>query len=53
MARRAASHGPDKSPGAPSGPRKWPENLGFVVIAILILVIAITRFWHNIHWSMR
>jgi len=53
VARRAASGGTKKDAGGEPAPRKWRENLGFIVIAILILVIAITRYWHNIHWSMR
>jgi hypothetical protein len=32
---------------------KWLENLGLIVIVILILAITITRYWHNIHWSAR
>jgi hypothetical protein len=32
---------------------KWLENIGLIVIVILILAITITRYWHNIHWSAR
>jgi len=38
--------------GAPL-PRKSLENIGLVVIGILILAITLTRYWHNIHWSLR
>jgi hypothetical protein len=34
-------------------PHKWLENLGLIVIEILILAITITRYWHNIRWSAR
>jgi len=54
-------------PGSSSGPgykysRKssdpgqapqWLENLGLIVIVLLILALTITRYWHNIRWSMR
>ena len=29
------------------------ETTGLIVVAILILAITITRYWHNIHWSAR
>jgi hypothetical protein len=32
---------------------KQLENVGLIVIVILILAITITRYWHNIHWSAR
>jgi hypothetical protein len=38
--------------GAPAR-HKWLENVGLIVIVILILTITVTRYWHNIHWSMR
>jgi hypothetical protein len=31
----------------------WLENIGIIVIGILILAITITRYWHNIHWRAR
>lgn len=34
-------------------PQKWLENVGLIVVVILILAITITRYWHNIHWSTR
>ncbi|HJU11007.1 MAG TPA: hypothetical protein VJ728_09020 [Candidatus Binataceae bacterium] len=34
-------------------PHKSLENIGLIVIAILILAITLTRYWHNIHWSLR
>jgi hypothetical protein len=38
--------------GAPE-PHRWLENVGLIVIVSLILAITITRYWHNIHWSLR
>jgi hypothetical protein len=38
--------------GGPA-PHKWLENVGLIVIVILILAITITRYWHTIHWSAR
>ncbi|HEX3741846.1 MAG TPA: hypothetical protein VHV29_19260 [Terriglobales bacterium] len=31
----------------------WLENIGLIVVAILILAITLTRYWHNIHWRAR
>jgi hypothetical protein len=39
--------------GAGPAREKWLENLGLIVIVILILAITLTRYWHNIHWSAR
>jgi len=39
--------------GKSPAPHKWLENIGLIVIVILILAITITRYWHNIHWSTR
>jgi hypothetical protein len=41
--------------GSASGPppHRRLENVGLIVIVILILAITITRYWHNIHWSAR
>jgi hypothetical protein len=36
-----------------AAPHKWLENVGLIVIVILILAITITRYWHTIHWSAR
>lgn len=38
--------------GGPA-PDKYLENVGLIVIVILILAITLTRYWHNIHWSAR
>jgi hypothetical protein len=58
MARRGSSSG--STPGTTRGktgkapaPHRWLENIGLIVIVILILAITITRYWHNIHWSAR
>lgn len=29
------------------------EATGLVVVALLVLVIIMVRYWHNIHWSLR
>jgi hypothetical protein len=29
------------------------EATGLLVIALLVLVIILVRYWHNIHWSLR
>jgi hypothetical protein len=42
-----------KHSGPGSAQHSWLENLGLIIIAILILAITITRYWHNIHWSTR
>jgi hypothetical protein len=34
-------------------PHRWLENIGLIVIVGLILAITITRYWHNMHWSLR
>jgi len=44
---------PRKSVGGPSAPHKKLETTGVIVVAILILAITLTRYWHNIHWGMR
>jgi hypothetical protein len=46
-------HGKHNHADDPPAPHKWLENVGLIVIVILILAITITRYWHNIHWSAR
>jgi len=46
------SSGGTNAGGGPA-PHKRLENVGLIVIVILILAITITRYWHNIHWSLR
>lgn len=29
------------------------ETTGLLVIAFLVLVLTVIRYWHNIHWSWR
>ena len=29
------------------------ETTGLVVIVLLLLVLTLARYWHNIHWSLR
>jgi len=50
---KALHHGKHNNEGGPPAPHKWLENIGLIVIVILILAITITRYWHNIHWSAR
>jgi hypothetical protein len=40
-------------PAGGPAPHKWLENVGLIVIVILILAITLTRYWQNIHWSAR
>jgi hypothetical protein len=50
---KALRHDKHNTGGDPPAPHKLLENLGLIVIIILILAITITRYWHNIHWSVR
>jgi hypothetical protein len=29
------------------------ETVGLVVIALVLLILTLVRYWHNIHWSWR
>jgi hypothetical protein len=29
------------------------ETAGLVLIALLLLVLTVLRYWHDIHWSLR
>ncbi len=29
------------------------ETIGLVVIALLLVVLTLVRYWHHIHWSLR
>jgi len=29
------------------------ETTGLLVIALLILIITLARYWHFVHWSLR
>jgi len=29
------------------------ETTGLLVIAVLILILTLARYWHSIHWSLR
>ncbi|HEV2468428.1 MAG TPA: hypothetical protein VGS78_04490 [Candidatus Sulfotelmatobacter sp.] len=29
------------------------ETTGLVVIALLLLILTLLRYWHDIHWSLR
>lgn len=29
------------------------ETTGLLLIAILLLVLTVIRYWHDIHWSLR
>jgi len=50
---KVLNHGKLRSAGVPPAPHKRLENVGLIVIVILILAITLTRYWHNIHWSAR
>ena len=40
----------DKPPKKPVYPR---EVTGLILIGILVLILTIVRYWHNIAWSAR
>jgi hypothetical protein len=42
-----------KKRSRPTSPHRQIETTGVLLIAILILAITITRYWHNINWSTR
>ncbi|HEX3103514.1 MAG TPA: hypothetical protein VHQ22_03640 [Terriglobales bacterium] len=50
---KALDPGKHKNAGGPPPAHAWVENVGLIVIVILILAITITRYWHSIHWSAR
>ena len=29
------------------------ETTGLLVIAVLILILTLARYWHSVHWSLR
>lgn len=29
------------------------ETTGLLLIALMLLVLTLVRYWHNIHWSLR
>ena len=29
------------------------ETTGLLLIAVLLLVLTVLRYWHDIHWSLR
>jgi hypothetical protein len=29
------------------------ETAGLLLIAVLLLVLTVLRYWHDIHWSLR
>ena len=29
------------------------ETTGLLIIAVVLLVLTLVRYWHNIHWSLR
>jgi hypothetical protein len=50
---KALHHHKEKNAANRPAPHHWLENIGLIVIVGLILAITITRYWHNIHWSLR
>jgi len=37
-----------------SPPHVWAtETTGLLVIAVLILILMLARYWHLVHWSLR
>jgi hypothetical protein len=60
VAKRGSGSSSVSTPGIKRGktgkepaPHRRLENIGLIVIVILILALTITRYWHNIHWSAR
>lgn len=37
----------------PRNPIFTTETAGLLLIAFLLLMIALLRYWHDIHWSLR
>ena len=29
------------------------ETMGLLMIAVMLLILTLIRYWHNIHWSLR
>jgi hypothetical protein len=29
------------------------ETTGLLLIAVMLLILTLIRYWHNIHWSLR
>jgi hypothetical protein len=50
---KSLRHDKRKNAGDAPAPHNWLENIGLIVIVILILALTLTRYWHNIHWSAR
>ena len=47
----------NESSSAPGGkPRRSiyaSETVGLVLIAVVLLILTLVRYWHDIHWSWR
>jgi hypothetical protein len=50
---RRSSGGKSGLAGGPSPPHSWLENIGLIVIVVLIIALTLTRYWRYIHWSVR
>jgi hypothetical protein len=44
---------PNRQPQHQRHPIYATETAGLLLIAFLVLVITVARYWHAIHWSMR
>jgi len=42
-----------QQPSRPKHPIFATETAGLLLIAFLLLMIALLRYWHDIHWSLR
>jgi len=50
----AGDQRPEDPPSKP--PRRGiyaKETAGLLLIALMILVVTLLRYWHEIHWSLR
>jgi hypothetical protein len=42
------------SPGAHHKSRIYQREVtGLIVVAVLLLILTVLRFWHNLAWSLR
>lgn len=54
MVATATKRQKDASPGAHRPPQIYTlEVTGLLIIAVIVMVLAVIRYWHNIAWSAR
>jgi hypothetical protein len=47
------SHHQNESAPKPSRHAAYAETSGLLLIAFLLLILTVIRYWHAIHWSLR